>query len=218
MPKSDTKMIDCGTTKEEVSLLENTISLIKARWPVFLNPPEAYKTGFVKLTLPDDIDQLDPEDQAIARYKWNQATNSKTHEVGSFLNNRVAYNATKVPSVFRELFVRCGEVSEVGGVPLRACLIENFSSWQALGLPGACPFLFQEDEIKAHELAFTEYQEWYKANDFAKEYLDTDEDGWIAPEADFAEKCARNKELLGLFLPRMTVDRSPEEAAGCGHS
>jgi hypothetical protein len=187
-------------------------SFLQVRWPVFLKPPKTYATGFIKPKLPDDFDQLSPEDKELARHEWEQATRSKAYEVSSFLNNRVAYDAMKVPSVFRELFVRCGETWEEGSVPLRACLIEISSSWRELGLPGVCPYSFRDDEIYVHELQFQEYQEWHKVREFAREYLDTDEDGWIPPEAGFTEKCVRNKELLGLFPDRMAGEKSLKEA------
>lgn len=36
-----------------------------------------------------------------------------------------------VPGVFRELFTRCGEISEVGVIPLRVCLIEILQNWSS---------------------------------------------------------------------------------------
>ena len=46
---------------------------------------------------------------------------------------------------------------------------------------------------------------------FAKEYLNTDADGWIAPEMDFAEKQEQNKALFNLFVERMAGQKSPDE-------
>lgn len=117
-----------------------------------------------------------------------------------------------IPSVFRELFIRCGEAWDTGCVPLRACLIELSSSWRELELSDGCPVSFTGEEFASHEMQFKEYDEWHKAREFAKEYLGTDDEGWIPPEANFAEICAQNKELFNLFLDRTAGEKSPEEA------
>ncbi|PLB47576.1 hypothetical protein P170DRAFT_447520 [Aspergillus steynii IBT 23096] len=76
-----------------------------------------------------------------------------------------------VPCVFRELFIRTGETSDVGVVSLRECLIEIFQNWS-----------------------------------------NTDAEGWVAPQLDFAEKQSQNKELLSMYIARMEGKESPEEA------
>jgi hypothetical protein len=187
-------------------------TFLQARWPEFVTPPTDYKTGFTQPELPDSYDQLDPEDQEIAKYQWGLANRTKAYEVSNFLNDQVHHDAMNVPRVFRELFLRCGETWEVGCVPLRACLIELFTSWGDLKLPGTCPFSFKKDELCTHEGQFREYQEWHKVRDFAKEYLSTDDEGWISPELDFAEMRMRNRNLLNLFVEQMAGEKSPEEA------
>jgi hypothetical protein len=185
---------------------------LQARWPVFLTPPKTHKPGFTEPQLPADFDKLDSDEQDLARDEWQRATNAKLYEAGSYLNDHAAYEAMNVPSVFWKLFVRCGEIWEVGCVPLRECLIEIFLSWAELGLPGTPPFSFREDEIRTHISQFKEYEECGIVRDFAKEYLDTYGDGWIPPEADFAEYCVQNKKLLNLFLDQMAGEMAPEEA------
>ena len=187
-------------------------TFLQARWPEFVTPPKGYKTGFTQPELPDNYDQLNPEDQEIEKYKWGLANRTKAYEVSNFLNDQIHHDAMNVPRVFRELFLRCGETWDVGCVPLRACLIELSTSWGDLKLPGTCPFSFQKDELYAHEDQFREYQEWLKVRDFAKEYLSTDDEGWISPELDFAEMRIRNRNLLNLFVEQMAGERSPEEA------
>jgi len=161
--------------------------------------------------LPDDYSQLDPEEQEIAKYQRGLAYRTKAYEVSNFINNPVHHDAMNIPRVFRELFLHCGETWEVGCVPLRACLIELSTSWGDLKLSGACPFSFTKDELCAHEDQFKEYQEWHKVRDFAKEYLSTDDEGWVSPELDFDEMLVRNRNLLNLYLDKMAGDKSPAE-------
>jgi aminoglycoside phosphotransferase (APT) family kinase protein len=101
---------------------------LQARWPVLLEPPQHYVRGFEKPALPYNFDKLDPEEQ-LAMYGREQTVAAKAYEVSSFLENRPAYTAMKLPRVFRELLMRCGETSEVGVLPLRACLIEICENW-----------------------------------------------------------------------------------------
>jgi hypothetical protein len=187
-------------------------SFLQARWPEFVTPPKGYKTGFTKPELPDTYEQMDAEEKEIAKYQWGLANRTKAYEVSNFLNDRVHHDAMNVPRVFRDLFIHCGEIWEVGCVPLRACLIDLFESWDDLELPSPCPFSFEKDELRAHEEQFREYTEWNEARDFAKEYLGTDDDGWISPELDFDEIRARNGRLLDLFVERMKGEKDPEEA------
>ncbi|KAI9933473.1 hypothetical protein AWENTII_002462 [Aspergillus wentii] len=118
----------------------------------------------------------------------------------------------KLPRVFRELLIRCGEVSEVGIVPLRECLIEISQNWSDLGFTGQCPFSFREEEINSHQRQFAEYEAWNEAQHLAQECLDTDAEGWVAPELDIKEKQRQNKELLSMYIERMAGEKSPEEA------
>lgn len=98
-------------------------SFLQAQWPEFLKPPTNYPEGFVQPTLPDGFENLDPGDKALTTLEWNQAKRAKTYEVSNFLENRPAHIAMNIPRVFKELFVRCGEVSDYGVIPLRTCLI-----------------------------------------------------------------------------------------------
>lgn len=187
-------------------------AFLQARWPVFLKPPHNYVKGLVQPKLPDGFDELDEESKSLAEREWSQAKLAKAYEVSTCLENRVAYHAMNVPRVFRELFIRCGELSEVGVIPLRACLIEIYQNWSNLGFTGECPFSFTEEEIDTHERQFTEYQAWHEVQRLAWECLDTDAEGWVAPQVDFAEKRKQNKELLSMFIERMAGERSREEA------
>ncbi|GLB12524.1 hypothetical protein AtubIFM57258_010206 [Aspergillus tubingensis] len=185
---------------------------LHSRWPEFLKPPDNYTQGFTNPGLPENFDNLDSDSKLLARREWSQAKLAKAYEVSTYLENRPAHIARNVPRVFRELFTRCGEVSEVGVIPLRACLIEIFQNWSDLGFTGSCPYSFSEEEIKTHEQQFTEYQAWHDVQRLVQECLDTDAEGWISPELDIEEKRRQNRELLTMFIERMAGEKSPEEA------
>ncbi|TVY31985.1 Altered inheritance of mitochondria protein, mitochondrial [Lachnellula subtilissima] len=165
---------------------------LQVRWPVFLEPPDDYVKGF-------------------PRTDSNKLREPKRTRPAHTLKTRDAYNAINVPRAFRELFIRCGEVFEEGVEPLRACLIEVSQSWEALKLPGTCPFSFTPNEISAHDISFGEYEELHRVRKFALEYLDTDSEGWIAPSMDFDEKRAQNKALFEYYLDNSAVGKSREE-------
>lgn len=131
---------------------------LQTRWPVFLQPPRDYTRGLVQPVFPDDFDSFDKDDKATALHDWTQAKLAKAYEVSTFLENRIAHNAMNVPRVFRELFIRTGETSDVGVVPLRECLIEIFKNWSDLGFSGHCPYSFSQEDIRAHEEQFADYK------------------------------------------------------------
>ncbi|KAL2822110.1 kinase-like domain-containing protein [Aspergillus granulosus] len=185
---------------------------LQTRWPVFLQPPRDYTRGLVQPVLPGDFDSLNEDDKAAALHEWTQAKLAKAYEVSTFLENRLAHNAMTVPRVFRELFIRVGDISDVGVVPLRECLVEIFQNWSNLGFSGHCPYFFSQEEVNLHERQFAKYQEWNEAQQLAQESLDTDAEGWIAPQLDVSRKRSQNKELLSMYMTRMVGEMSAEEA------
>lgn len=108
---------------------------------MFPRPPQNhdYVKGIFQSKLREHFDKLE-EDRVIALREWSQVKLAKAYEVSIYLEDRATSNAMDVPRVFRELLTRCGEVPEVGIVPLRACLIEIFQSWPELGFSGECPY------------------------------------------------------------------------------
>lgn len=189
-------------------------AFLQAQWPVFLRPPQnySYVKGIFHPKLPEDFDTLDEESKALALREWSQVKLAKAYEVSTILENKGASNAMNVPRVFRELFTRCGEVSEVGIVPLRACLIEIFQSWPDLGFSGKCPYSFSQEELDEHECQFAEYRAWHEVRALAEECLDTDAEGWIAPQLDTNEKRRQNEELMAMYIEKVAGERSVQEA------
>lgn len=168
--------------------------------------------GIFQPKLPDDFDRLDKESQIIALREWSQVKLAKAYEVSTYLEDRVAYDAMDVPRVFRELFLRCGEVSEMGIVPLRACLIEIFQNWSNLGFSGEWPYSFTQEDFDAHERQFAEYRARHEVQALAEECLDTDAEGWIAPQLDINEKRKQNEELMAMYIEKVAGEKSADEA------
>ncbi|OBT60770.1 hypothetical protein VE03_09755 [Pseudogymnoascus sp. 23342-1-I1] len=182
-----------------VSLIDwQSISILPAflqeKWPVFLKPPSNYPEWFVQPTLPDDFENLDSGDKALATLEWNQATRAKAYEVSNFLENRPAHNAMNVPRVFK------GFSSDVAKYPI----MESYHYEPVLLKYSKTGF--------QNELLFQDYHAWHEVQELAKTCLDTDSEGWITPKLDFEEKQRQNKELLGMFIERMADKKTASEA------
>ncbi|KAF9690849.1 hypothetical protein EKO04_011150 [Ascochyta lentis] len=186
---------------------------IQARFPEFLPVEEDYALGTTDCPkLPQNYNEMDVSDKEYADHKLKEAKLAKVYELSSGSENNQAYKALRVPSFFRELFIRCGEVSEEGVIPLRACLIELSKAWNDLGFAGQCPVTFSEDDLKRHERQFQEYRDYHKIHELAMKILGTDSEGWITPQVDFAAKQQQNEELLREVMRRSTeYKKSPEE-------
>ncbi|GAM87917.1 hypothetical protein ANO11243_059450 [Dothideomycetidae sp. 11243] len=118
---------------------------------------------------------------------------SKAYEVQTFLNNRSMHNALSVPGAFRELFLHCNEIFDVGPVPLQACLIDICENWSAYGFPGVAPFTFSTQEIAAHAVKFAEYKAWDKVQRATQQCLQTDAEGWFVPWVDLKRNEGKTK-------------------------
>lgn len=139
---------------------------------------------------------------------------AKAYEVSTFLENRPAHNAMNVPRVFRELFIRAGETSDVGIVPLRECLIEIFQNCSNLGIAGIVliPSVRKRSvHAKSNSLNIKNRME---SSSWLRNLLTlTRKDGWrVAPQVDFAKRRSQNKELLSMYIARMAGKGSSDEA------
>jgi hypothetical protein len=186
---------------------------IQARFPEFLPVDQDYTFGTTGLPkLPEIYHEMDAEDKEYAEYKLKGARLAKVYEMSSGSHNNQGYKALHIPSFLRELFVRCGEVSEEGEAPLRACLIEWFNAWNELGFVEKCPISFSESELQRHEQQFGQYRNFHEIHELARKLLGTDFEGWITPQVDFATKQQQNQELLKEVMRRsIQYNLSPEE-------
>lgn len=184
---------------------------LQVRWPVFLTPPEDYPEGHVFPRLPPGYEEMDAEDKDIALYNKDKATWSKAYEVATFLNDRKAWRAMQPPLPLKELFRRCGDTWDEGILPLRETLIELFRNQQEFGFEEDLPLHFSDEQIAVHTKEFQAYQEWHEIRSFVKQVLDTDDEGWIAPDRDFTEIKARNKMLFDYYVSKPDVNKTPDE-------
>lgn len=169
-------------------------------WPSFLEPPEDYDYGLVAPSLPANFDELDDFEQALAKHHLHQCAAAKVYEGTFFRQDRRVYDILHAHSVLREILIRLEESFDEGVVPLRHCLIEMSQSWSQLGLSGACPVMFTEEEVTTHAAQFEQYSEWHRIGAIVRKYLDTDFEGWIPPSVDPKERHQRNKQLFELCV------------------
>lgn len=159
-----------------------------------------------------DFENFDPHDKEVALFEKEKADASKAYEIATYLNNRATYNALwKFDEPTREFFRRIGDTWDDGVVPLQMCLQKICESWNQLGCSLPCPLDFTIRDTEIFSQRCKEYKQWYGIQDFAKKYLDTDEDGWIAPQMNFVEKTLQNKALLDLLVDRASTKEEARE-------
>ncbi|KAL8966267.1 MAG: hypothetical protein Q9183_003448 [Haloplaca sp. 2 TL-2023] len=174
---------------------------VQARWPIFLRPPENYALGLQYPELPKNYKDLDATDKMIADYEKQSADASKAYEVATYINNQVTYEALwEVHDPTQEFFKRIGDTWDDGIVHLQMCLEKMQEDWSELGFPDPCPLEMSAEDKESLNHRRAAYTDWYEAQETAKKYLGTDEDGWISPELDFDRKCRQNKELLDYMI------------------
>ncbi|KAL3471908.1 hypothetical protein BJX99DRAFT_250105 [Aspergillus californicus] len=152
--------------------------------------------------LPDDSEDMDDDDKTLARQEWIQTKLAKAYEVSSYLQNRPGHSALMIPRVFRELFTRCGEITEMG----------IFESWSGLGFSGQCPFSFTMEEREVHERQFADYKVWHDLQQQVLECLDTDAEEWVDPRLNFGDVKKRNQELLKTYIEQAKGQKTEAEA------
>jgi hypothetical protein len=187
---------------------------LQVTWPEFLKPTQEYTLGVVEPKLPDGFDQLDAEEQAAATATQKDAILTKSYELRSLRQSPNIYHSLNLPPVFRELFVRCGEANTKGTLAIRACLYELVQTWNNTpGLIEGCPVSFTTEQLLEIEREYREYCDWHEVQDFARDYLNTDVDGWISPEFDFKEVRRLNKTILERYMAEMSKHSISQDAA-----
>ncbi|KAH7088190.1 hypothetical protein FB567DRAFT_559894 [Paraphoma chrysanthemicola] len=155
---------------------------LQVRFPEFTSIGEDYELGSKVPTLPENIEEMDDDDQAITRFEHKQTMMGKAYEAAS---------GFKIKNIFKSL-----QAWDEGIVPLRICLIAIADVWHEAGFSGDCPCSFTKNEIEKYQQEFQDYRNHHKILELAREYLGADADGWIAHDDDFKEKQQQNKELL----------------------
>ncbi|CAO1597590.1 hypothetical protein XANCAGTX0491_001397 [Xanthoria calcicola] len=185
---------------------------LQARWPVFLSPPDDYSLGLIHPKLSSDFETFDSQDKQVALLEKQRADASKAYEIATYLNNRDTYVALwKFDEPVREYFKRVGHTWDDGMVPLEMCLLKICETWSQLGFLDPCPLNLPTRGMEVFNHRFIKYKQWCGIQDFAKKYLDTDDDGWIAPQMDYDEKKLQGKALLQLLIERVQSGEEAEE-------
>lgn len=168
----------------------------QVRFPVVMTIGDDYELGHDVPTLPDNIDEMDEDDQAILKFKHKYTMMAKAYEAASGFKNKNVFKSLRLPPCFRKLFLRCEEAWEEGVVPLRMSLIDIAEIWNEAGFSGDCPYQFSEEQMQQYRWDFQCYQDYHRIFEIARKGLNTDSDGWVAPGDDFEEKRRQNEELL----------------------
>ncbi|PYH31972.1 uncharacterized protein BO87DRAFT_408569 [Aspergillus neoniger CBS 115656] len=161
--------------------------LIQARFPEFLRPPKGYRSGTNVPKLPDNFDELGPDEKETAEKEHTLAIQSKYYEISCRAHNKPIFNA----------------------MALDRCLWESFTHCQ---LPSnGSPFQFNEEQLKRHDEQVQFYEDSLSLWDLVKEQLGTDNSGWIHSE-DWVSVNKMNKYLYNMFIDTMSEEISAEEA------
>lgn len=184
---------------------------LQVRFPGFLSVDEDFILDSPIPELPQDYATMNAADKQLTVFKLRQARMAKAYEVATSVHNPQAYKAMFMPSFLQEIFTRCGESSE-GIIPLCACLIQLAETWDNVGFRGECPFSFSDADIQTHNQQFQQYRDFHSIQEIARKLLDTDSEGWVSPQIDFALKVKQNRELLDEVVRRSSeFNKSPEE-------
>ncbi|KAH8710213.1 hypothetical protein GQ44DRAFT_763149 [Phaeosphaeriaceae sp. PMI808] len=176
---------------------------LQARFPEFLSVDDDYILGLTEEPkLPQGYQDMEGSDKKLAEIKFEDTKMSKFYELSTANQHLRAHHALLMPQFTRELFIRCGEVSQEGVIPLRACLIEFADAWSELGFLDECPFSFNEEDRRNHDQQFQNYRDFHRVQEIARKLLGTDTEGWISPRLDFTERQQMNTELLQEIMRR----------------
>ncbi|KAH3610312.1 hypothetical protein KXV38_000535 [Aspergillus fumigatus] len=128
-------------------------------FPEFLRPPKNYSTGTEIPSLPENFEELDPDQKERVAEEQTLAAQSKYYEMSCLAYNKPIYDAMKLDRRLWEPFTCCQLFSNGSMVPLRNSLARLFQDWANIGLPGSCPFEFTEDDLRRHNEQVQHYQD-----------------------------------------------------------
>ncbi|GKZ34583.1 hypothetical protein AbraIFM66950_004897 [Aspergillus brasiliensis] len=185
---------------------------IQARFPEFLRPPKGYRSGAEAPKLPDNFEELDPDEKEVAKKEQALAAQSKYYEMLCLMYNKPVYNAMALDRRLWEPFTRCQLPSNRSLVPLRNSLIHIAQNWELLGLPDSCPFDFSKEELEQHEEQVEYYRDSVYLWDLLKEQLGTDNSGWVPPE-QWNSTNKMNRYLFDMYIEMMSEELPAKEAA-----
>ncbi|RMZ77651.1 hypothetical protein DV738_g4225, partial [Chaetothyriales sp. CBS 135597] len=170
---------------------------LQARFPVYLTIPDSFKLKQKFPEPPENYDQLNAEDKESADEELLNAKLAKGYEVACWGNNRRAYKALFIPDFLSGVFTRSSEALENGVTPLIECLIEISNQWTDIGFADkTCPYKYDDRARAEHAIRYAQYERYNEIQQLARNLLQTDSEGWIAPQVDFADREQANKRFL----------------------
>ena len=181
---------------------------MQARFPQFLEPPKGWKyMPFPAIpALPDDFESLNEEEKEKARQTLYDALLSKYYELSTrSLENKQIITALSFDRRLWEPFTYCQLHSHGSLVPNINTLIRLRDGWSKLGLPGECPYVLTEEELKRHFARIEGYDVRQYVWETVLDALGTDETGWVANERFNAVRKA-HKKLWKEFVKMVVKD------------
>ncbi|KAM5441747.1 hypothetical protein MferCBS31731_003007 [Microsporum ferrugineum] len=160
---------------------------IQACFPDFLQPPKDYKPGTAAPQLPENFDELHPEQQQQARTNQNLASLSKYYEMSSLVKNKRVYDAMSLHRMLWEPFICCQDSLETAPTP------------------------FSKEDLEKHEEELAMYKDRLYLWDLVKSQLSTNDVGWVASDR-WEETQTVNRYLYDMFIDTMSQEMSQEEA------
>lgn len=185
---------------------------IQAQFPEFLRPPKNYSAGAEIPSLPENYEELNPDQKEKVAEEQALAAQSKYYEMSCLAYNKPIYDAMKLDRRLWEPFTCCQLFSNGSVVPLRNSLTRLFHDWENMGLPGSCPFEFTEDDLQRHNEQVQHYQDTVYLWDIVKGQLRTDDSGWI-PVGQWESTKKMNKYLFDIYMKTLSDELSPEAAS-----
>lgn len=136
---------------------------------------------------------------------------AKAYEVCTqFLTPKLALPRSMDESIFRP-FQYCYRTWKDGAVAFRHELLETSQDWEALGLPGSCPFVLPNpEEIYLHRKEYKYFEAAQNLKRALSSLLDTASDGWVPPD-DWEAAKAGNKAMFNGMLEAVLTNDNPDD-------
>lgn len=190
------------------------------QWPLFLAPPEGYRTGMSNPELlPEYEDGQDYDGDHDHERKQAEALMTKCYEAPLQKTHLESYLAlTEIDIAIRHLFTSCSATYREGIVPLRDSLIRIFQNWSELGLEGICPYHFTKEEILRHANQIEEYRRALRLREYTHQLLHTNDGGWVPPQVDFEGAPAKHEKCIVIFCEPRRVACQRKKPRNSGSS
>ncbi|OQE96386.1 hypothetical protein PENNAL_c0001G06488 [Penicillium nalgiovense] len=110
---------------------------IQAQFPELLRPPKNYSAGTEISTLPEDFEELDPDQKEKVAEEQTLAAQSEYYEMSCLGYSKAIYDAMKLDRRLWKPFTYCQLFPNGSMVPLRNSLARLFHDWKIWGFQEA---------------------------------------------------------------------------------